>query len=48
MFVPLFSQTWEDFTIPIEGVIGDAIYDAEYNLNFVVKELKAKPISPET
>jgi hypothetical protein len=43
MFVPWFSQTQEDFILPIEGVIGDAIYDAEYNLNFVVKELKAKP-----
>jgi hypothetical protein len=43
MFIPLFSQTQEDFNLPIEGVIGDAIYDAEYILNFVVKELKAKP-----
>jgi len=43
MFIPLFSQIQEDFTLPIEGIIGDAIYDAESNFNFVVKELKAKP-----
>jgi hypothetical protein len=43
MFIPLFSQTQEDFNLPIEGVIGDAIYDAEYLLNFIVNELKAKP-----
>jgi len=43
MFIPLLSQTQAEFTLPIEGTLGDAIYDAEYILNFVVKELKAKP-----
>jgi hypothetical protein len=43
MFIPLFSQTQDNFIFPIEGIIGDAIYDAESILNFVVKELKAKP-----
>jgi hypothetical protein len=43
MFIPLFSKTQEEFTLPIEAVLGDAIYDAESILNFVVKELRAKP-----
>lgn len=42
MFVPLFSQT-RDSLFLIEGVLGDAAYDAEYILNFIIKELKAKP-----
>lgn len=43
MFIPLFSQISKDFNLAIEGVLGDAIYDAEYILNFIIKELKAKP-----
>lgn len=42
MFVPLFSQTRNNL-FSIEGVLGDAAYDAEYILNFIIKELKAKP-----
>lgn len=43
MFIPLFTQTREDFNLHSEGILGDAIYDAEYILTFIIKELKAKP-----
>lgn len=43
LFIPLFAQTQTDFCFPIEEVLADAGYDAEYLLNFVINDLKAKP-----
>jgi transposase len=43
LFIPLFAQTQIDFNFSIEEVLADAGYDAEYLLNFVVNDLKAKP-----
>lgn len=43
LFIPLFTHIKDEFNLPIEGVLGDAAYDAEYLLHFVINELKAKP-----
>jgi len=43
LFIPLFAQTKTDFNFSIEEVLADAGYDAEYLLNFVINNLKAKP-----
>lgn len=45
LFIPLFTQSQQDFFPQgtIEIVLGDAFYDAEYLLKFVINELKAKP-----
>lgn len=43
LFIPLFKQEQQDFSLPIEIVLGDAMYDVEYLLKFVINDLKAKP-----
>jgi len=43
LFIPLFKQEQKDFSLPVEIVLGDAMYDVEYLLKFVINELKAKP-----
>ena len=43
LFIPLFTQIREEFNIPIKGILGDSIYDAEYILDFIINHLKAKP-----
>ena len=43
LFIPLFAQLQQQFSLPIKAVLADAQYDAEYILRYVVKELEAKP-----
>lgn len=43
LFISLFKQVQQDFSFAIEIVLGDAMYDVEYLLKFVINELKAKP-----
>jgi hypothetical protein len=44
MFMPLFSSARKSFPLCIKAVIGDSAYDSYKNIEFVVKELHAKPI----
>jgi hypothetical protein len=43
LFIPLFRNLLEHFTFEIQAVMGDAAYDSEDNLKFVIDELHALP-----
>jgi hypothetical protein len=43
LFIPLFKKLLEHFTFEIQAVMGDAAYDSEDNLQFVIDELHALP-----
>lgn len=43
LFVPLFTQIRDEFDFAPEGILGDAIYDAEYILEFVLDDLHSQP-----
>lgn len=43
LFIPLFKQAQDDFSLAPEVVLGDSIYDSEEILSFVIDQLKAKP-----
>lgn len=43
LFIPMFNNIKEKFSFDIAGVIGDSAFDAESILNFIFKELKARP-----
>ena len=43
LFIPMFKDIQKRFSFDIAGVIGDAAFDSESILNFIFKELKAKP-----
>jgi hypothetical protein len=43
LFIPLFKKLLEHFTFEIQAVMGDAAYDSEENLQFVIDELHALP-----
>jgi hypothetical protein len=43
LFIPLFKKLLEHFTFEIQAVMGDAGYDSEENLKFVIDELHALP-----
>jgi len=43
LFVPLFKKLLEHFTSEIQAVMGDAAYDSEDNLKFVINDLHALP-----
>ena len=43
LFIPLFKKLLEHFTFEIQAVMGDAAYDSEANLSFVIDELHALP-----
>ncbi len=43
LFIPMFKDIKKQFSFDIAGVIGDAAFDSESILNFIFKELKAKP-----
>jgi len=43
LFVPLFTQIQNSFNFPIKEVLADAMYDVEYILKFVIRDLKALP-----
>lgn len=41
LFIPLFKKLLEHFNFEIQAVMGDAAYDSEPNLKFVIDELHA-------
>jgi hypothetical protein len=43
LFIPLFKGLLEHFSFTIQAVMGDAAYDSEGNLRFVIDELHALP-----
>jgi len=43
LFIPLFTSVQQSFHFSIEEVLGDAMFDAEYILRFVIDNLKALP-----
>jgi len=43
LFIPLFKKLLDHFNFDIQAVIGDAAYDSETNLNFVINDLHALP-----
>jgi len=43
LFIPLFKKLLEHFTFEIQAVMGDAAYDSEGNLKFVINDLLALP-----
>jgi len=43
LFIPLLEQLRQNFSYPVENVLADSMYDAEYILKFIVNDLKAKP-----
>jgi hypothetical protein len=44
--IPMLQKTKETFSLEIETVGGDAAYDAENVLRFIIKDLKAQAIIP--
>lgn len=47
LIIPHLKYIKETFNLPIEAVIGDAAFDALYILEFMLKELKTKPVIPK-
>lgn len=43
MFHPIFQLIQKEFHFTIKAVMGDALYDTNSILKYIVKELKAKP-----
>jgi len=43
LFIPLFKKLLEHLSFTIQAVMGDAAYDSEENLKFVIDELHALP-----
>jgi hypothetical protein len=43
LFIPLFKKLLEHCTFEIQAVMGDAAYDSEDNLKFIIDELHALP-----
>jgi hypothetical protein len=43
LFIPLFKKLLAHFTFEIQAVMGDAAYDSEDNLKFVIYDLHALP-----
>jgi len=44
LFIPCLKEAQKIFSFSIRAVIGDAAYDSEANLDYVIKELEAKPV----
>jgi hypothetical protein len=44
--IPMLQKTKETFSLPVETVGGDAVYDSENILCFIIKDLKAQAIIP--
>jgi len=44
--IPMLQMTQETFSLPIEIVSGDALYDSEKILRFIIEDLKAQAIIP--
>lgn len=45
--IPMLQKTKETFSLIIDTVSGDAIYDTEDILRFIIKDLKAQPVIPQ-
>ena len=43
IFIPIFQLLQNEFHFPIKAVMGDAFYDSNSILKYIVKQLKAKP-----
>jgi hypothetical protein len=43
LLIPLFKNLLDHFNFPIQAVMGDAAYDSETNLNFVIHQIHALP-----
>jgi len=43
LFIPSFTLTQNTFHFPVKEVAGDAIFDAQYILKFILNDLKAIP-----
>lgn len=43
LLIPSFTSTQNTFHFPLKEVVGDAIFDAEYILKFIIDDLKATP-----
>jgi len=43
LFIPSFTLARNTFHFPVKEVVGDAIFDAEYILQFIMNDLKALP-----
>lgn len=46
LIIPQLKYAKKDLKIPIEAVLGDSAFDSYKIIEFIVKELKAKPIIP--
>lgn len=46
MFIPLFDKLQKEFNSKPKAVLGDSMYDVEYILKYIIKDLHAKPIIP--
>lgn len=44
--IPMLQKTKETFSLPIETAGGDAVYDSENILCFIIKDIKAQAIIP--
>jgi hypothetical protein len=45
--IPMLQRTKETFSLMIDTVSGDAIYDTENILRFIIDDLKAQPVIPQ-
>jgi len=46
IFIPIFTRVKDTFSLPIKGIIGDAAFDSQNILEFIIHDLKAKPYIP--
>lgn len=46
IFIPIFTQVKNTFSLPPKGIIGDAAFDSQNILEFIIHNLKAKPYIP--
>jgi hypothetical protein len=47
LIIPQLRHVKKTFKLPIEAVLGDSAFDAYSIIEFIVKELKAKPVIPK-
>lgn len=42
----MLKELHQNFSLPVEAVAGDANYDAEYILKYIVEQMKAEAVIP--
>lgn len=47
LIIPQFKYVKKVFKLPVEAVLGDSAFDSYKIIEFIVKELKAKPVIPK-